>query len=192
MSSIKTYTIFAGVNGAGKSTLFEINKGENLGVRLNTDEMVKEAGKDWKDNVAQIEAGKQLIRLQTKCFTEGLSLNRETTLNGENIVKSIIKAKELGYRIHLRYVGVEKPEIAKERVKRRIELGGHGVSEETIDKRFSGALENLKKMYHLCDTINIYDNSGEAIVLGAYLHNGKLEKTSVECKWIEELIKELN
>lgn len=52
MSSIKTYTIFAGVNGAGKSTLYEINKSENLGVRLNTDEMVKDAGKDWRDPAA--------------------------------------------------------------------------------------------------------------------------------------------
>ena len=82
MSSIKRYTIFAGVNGAGKSTLFGVYNSEDLGVRLNTDEMVKEAGKDWKDNAAQVEAGKKLIKLQQECFDKGLSLNRETTLNG--------------------------------------------------------------------------------------------------------------
>ena len=72
MSSIKRYTIFAGVNGAGKSTLFAINNSEDLGVRLNTDEMVKDAGKDWKDSTAQIEAGKKLIKLQQECFDNAL------------------------------------------------------------------------------------------------------------------------
>lgn len=132
MSSIKRYTIFAGVNGAGKSTLFAINKSEDLGVRLNTDDMVKAAGKDWQDSTAQIEAGKKLIKIQQECFDKGISLNRETTLNGSNIVNSVIKAKELGYEIHLRYVGVESPEIAKERVKKRIAMGGHGVSDDII------------------------------------------------------------
>ena len=67
MLGIKRYTIFAGVNGAGKSTLFGVYNSEDLGVRLNTDEMVKDAGKDWKDNAAQVEAGKKLIKLQQEC-----------------------------------------------------------------------------------------------------------------------------
>lgn len=193
MSSIKRYTIFAGVNGAGKSTLFAINNSEDLGVRLNTDEMVKDAGKDWQDSTAQIDAGKKLIKLQQECFDKGISLNRETTLNGSNIVNSVIKAKELGYEIHLRYVGVESPEIAKERVKKRIAMGGHGVSDDTIDRRFSGAIENFKKIFPYCDTINIYDNSGVSMELVAtYIGNGELKKTNIKCKWCEELIEQLN
>ena len=193
MSNIKRYTIFAGVNGAGKSTLFAINKSEDLGIRLNTDEMVKEAGEDWKDSAAQIEAGKKLIKLQQECFDKGLSLNRETTLNGSNIVNSIITAKKLGYEIHLRYVGVESPEIAKERVKKRIAMGGHGVSDDTIDRRFSGAIENFKKIFPYCDTINMYDNSGISMELVAtYIGNGTLKRNNIKCKWCDELIKELN
>ena len=95
MSSIKTYTIFAGVNGAGKSTLYEINKSENLGVRLNTDEMVKDAGKDWRDPAAQIEAGKKLILLQKECFDKGVSINRETTLNGSSIVNRVLLLRKI-------------------------------------------------------------------------------------------------
>ena len=192
MSSTKRYTIFAGVNGAGKSTLFVINNSEDLGVRLNTDEIVKDAGKDWKDSAAQIEAGKKLIKLQQECFDKGLSLNRETTLNGSNIVNSIITAKKLGYEIHLRYVGVESPEIAKERVKKRIAMGGHGVSDDTIDRRFSGAIENFKKIFPYCDTINMYDNSGISMELVAtYIGNGTLKRNNIKCKWCDELIKQL-
>jgi len=193
MSSTKRYTIFAGVNGAGKSTLFVINNSEDLGVRLNTDEIVKDAGKDWKDSAAQIEAGKKLIKLQQECFDKGLSLNRETTLNGSNIVNSIITAKKLGYEIHLRYVGVESPEIAKKRVKKRIAMGGHGVSDDTIDRRFFGAIENFKKIFPYCDTINMYDNSGISMELVAtYIGNGTLKRNNIKCKWCDELIKELN
>lgn len=189
MSSIK----LAGINGAGKSTLFAINNSEDLGVRLNTDEMVKDAGKDWQASTAQIDAGKKLIRLQQECFDKGISLNRETTLNGLNIINSVIKAKELGYEIHLRYVGVDSPEIAKERVRKRITMGGHGVSDDTIDRRFPGAIENFKKIFPYCDTINIYDNSGVSMELVAtYIGNGELKKNNIKCKWCDELIKQLN
>ena len=132
MESSKIFTIFAGVNGAGKSTLYAADNSSDLGVRLNSDEIVREAGADWRSVEAQIEAGKRLLTMQQDCFDKGVSCNRETTLCGNNIVSSIRKAKELGYKIHLRYVGVSDLQIAKDRVKRRIELGGHGVSESTI------------------------------------------------------------
>ena len=64
MQNSKVYTIFAGINGAGKSTLFQSESNVDFGVRLNSDEIVKTRGKDWKDNKAQIEAGKEILRLQ--------------------------------------------------------------------------------------------------------------------------------
>ena len=42
MASTKIFTLFAGVNGAGKSTLFSVDTAADLGIRLNTDEIVKE------------------------------------------------------------------------------------------------------------------------------------------------------
>lgn len=50
MGSIKTFTVFAGVNGAGKSTLYAADNSSDLGVRLNSDELVREAGADctWR------------------------------------------------------------------------------------------------------------------------------------------------
>ena len=120
MLNIKRYTIFAGVNGAGKSTLFGVYNSEDLGVRLNTDE------------------------------------------------------------------------IAKERVKKRIAMW-HGVNDDTIDRRFSGAIENFKKIFPYCDTINMYDNSGISMELVAtYIGNGTLKRNNIKCKWCDELIKELN
>ena len=192
MQSFKVYTVFAGVNGAGKSTLFQSDNSGDLGVRLNSDEIIKKNGEDWKDVNAQISAGKEIIRLQDECFRQGLSMNRETTLVGNNIINSIRKAKELGYIIRLRYVGVSSPEIAKERIAKRISMGGHGVSEETIDRRFGSSLENFYKVYNLCDNINIFDNSGSSMVLVAYSKSGILKRTDVSCEWCDNLIQNLN
>lgn len=58
MNTTKKFTIFAGVNGAGKSTLFNTEKDVNLGIRLNSDEILHDLGLDWKDANAQILAGK--------------------------------------------------------------------------------------------------------------------------------------
>ena len=64
MQNSKVYTIFAGINGAGKSTLFQSESNVDFGVRLNFDEIVKTRGKDWQDSKAQIEASKEILRLQ--------------------------------------------------------------------------------------------------------------------------------
>ena len=188
MASTKIYTLFAGVNGAGKSTLFSVDTAADLGVRLNTDEIVKERGWDWRDASAQLRAGRELLRRQKECLEKGISFNQETTLSGVSILKAVQTAKERGYLIRMRYVGVNSPAIAKERVAKRIALGGHGVSGETIDRRFDVSKDNLKKVFPLCDTVNIYDNSGDGLMLVASYVKGAWLKSGFPCRWAEELI----
>lgn len=188
MASTKIYTLFAGVNGAGKSTLFSVDTAADLGVRLNTDEIVKERGWDWRDASAQLRAGRELLRRQKECLEKGISFNQETTLSGVSILKAVQTAKERGYLIRMRYVGVNSPAIAKERVAKRIAMGGHGVSGETIDRRFDTSKDNLKKVFPLCDTVNIYDNSGDGLMLVASYVKGAWLKSGFPCRWAEELI----
>ena len=191
MASTKIFTLFAGVNGAGKSTLFSVDTAADLGVRLNTDEIVKERGWDWRDASAQLRAGRELLPRQKECLEQGVSFNQETTLSGVSILKAIRTAKEKGYLIRMRYVGVSSPEIAKERVAKRIAMGGHGVSGETIDRRFDVSKDNLKKIIPLCDTVNIYDNSGDGLALVASYIDGAWVRSGFPCRWAEELISEL-
>ena len=188
MASTKIFTLFAGVNGAGKSTLFSVDTAADLGVRLNTDEIVKERGWDWRDATAQLRAGRELLRRQKECLEKGVSFNQETTLSGVSILKAIQTAKAQGYLIRMRYVGVSSAEIAKERVSKRIAMGGHGVSGETIDRRYNASQENLKKVFPLCDTVNIYDNSGDGLVLVASYVDGTWIRSGVSCLWADELI----
>lgn len=151
-------TVFAGVNGAGKSTLYRMLDGD-FGVRLNCDEIVHNNNWDWKDPACQMKAAKELIRRQSELLERHESFNRETTLCGTSIVKTIEAAAKIGYRIELFYVGVASPEIAIRRVKEREEKGGHGVSAETIEQRYDCSQENLKTVFGLCDVVHFYDNT---------------------------------
>ena len=189
MKAIKKFTIFAGVNGAGKSTLFYSEANRDLGIRLNSDEILHSLGLDWKDSSAQMLAGKTLLNLQKECLENGVSFNQETTLSGKTILMAIKKAKEQGYVIHLRYVGVATPEIAKARVEQRIARGGHGVSGGTIDRRFKTSKENFLQVYPYCDSIIIYDNT-EQMTCVASIKNGKLDLMQ-EVPWVNEILSSL-
>ena len=157
----KIFYLFAGVNGAGKSTLYnteslDINIKDT--VRINTDEIVRKIG-NWKNDSDQIKAAKIAINLRNNCFQYGKSFNKETTLTGKTILKNIDKAKEQGYELQLFYVGLNSSDIAKERVKNRVEKGGHNIENDVIEKRYYESLKNLKKIISKFDKVYLYDNS---------------------------------
>ena len=157
----KIFYLFAGVNGAGKSTLYnteslDINIKDT--VRINTDEIVRKIG-NWKNNSDQIKAAKIAINLRNNCFQCGKSFNEETTLTGKTILKNIDKANEQGYELQLFYVGLNSSDIAKERVKNRVEKGGHNIENDVIEKRYYESLKNLKKIISKFDKVYLYDNS---------------------------------
>ena len=157
---MQTYTIFAGVNGAGKTSIYKSiyyneNKDEK---RINTDEMVASIG-SWQDNNIQIKCAREAIKLIRNYIKCGISFNQETTLSGKSIIRNIKLAKERGFYIVMNYIGVETPEIAKVRVKIRVEKGGHGIPDDTIERRYYDSLKNLNEVIKICDEINIYDNT---------------------------------
>ena len=110
--------------------------------RINTDEIVKTLG-DWRDTSVLMAAGKQAVKLLNQYMAKGVTFNQETTLCGKTILKNIRKAKEMGYCIELHYVGVDSVEIAKERVRARVNKGGHGIPETDIEKRYIETFCNL-------------------------------------------------
>jgi predicted ABC-type ATPase len=155
-----TYTIFAGANGVGKTSIYKSiyyneNKDEK---RINTDEMVARIG-SWKDNDLQMKCAREAVKLIKSCISEEISFNQETTLSGKSIIKNIKRAKENGFYVVMNYIGVENPKIAKDRVKIRVSKGGHGIPEDTIERRYYASLRNLKEAIGICDEINIYDNT---------------------------------
>ena len=54
---------------------------------------------------------------------------------------------------------VNTDEIAKERVAHRVSVGGHGIPEKDIERRYIETFENLNKIVSECDRILFYDNT---------------------------------
>lgn len=187
----KNLYLFAGVNGVGKSTMYnsQIEEGIKQSIRINTDEIVRTFG-DWKNNADQIKAAKIAIKLRNHCFEEGKSFNEETTLTGKTILKTIDRAKELGYKIYLYYIGVDSPEIAKERVRNRVLKGGHDISSEVIEKRYYESLENLKKIISKCNYVDIYDNTDIYKLVFSFANNEIIKNSISSSEWAKEAIRE--
>ena len=191
--SKKIFTIFAGVNGAGKSTLYNspILEKEKLGVRINTDEIVRTL-RLWENQIDQINAGRMAIKLRKDCIDKGISFNQETTLTGNSIIKLIDQVKEKGYKVHLFYVGVNSPEIAKERIAGRVKKGGHDIPSETVEKRYYESIENLKIILPKVDLAEIYDNS-KFYTLAITKNEGIIRLQTRELpEWLKDISKEFN
>lgn len=179
---MKKYIIIAGVNGAGKSTLYQLNESLKNIPRVNTDELVREIG-DWRNTSDIFNAGKIAVNKISQYLNEGVTFNQETTLCGQTIIKNILKAKELGYFIELHYVGVNSVDIAKARVKYRVEHGGHGIPVKDIEKRYVETFVQLKKVIKECNLIAFYDNT-ESFRRFAICKNGELVRISKDVpKW---------
>lgn len=175
---MKKYIVIAGVNGAGKSTLYQTLETIKQIDRINTDEIVRSFG-NWKNADDVIKAGKIAVKKIEEYFRNGISFNQETTLCGNSIINNIIKAKNLGYKIEVHYIGVESIEIAKERIAYRVEHGGHGIPNADVERRYYESFEHLRKIMNICDEVILYDNT-EAFNRFAIFHNGEAVMLSKE------------
>jgi len=181
----KKYILFAGVNGAGKSTLYKEN-GCCVRQRINSDELLIESGGNWKNASDQMKAMKEAVRRMDEYFSNGISFNQETTLTGRSIVKNIEKAKNLGYRVEVYYVGLKSADLAVERVAHRVKNGGHGIKEEDIRRRYSESLRNLPQILSLCDEVHIFDNTKNYVKV-AFYEKGE-EKFRKPCEWLDSAV----
>lgn len=184
-----TYTIFAGVNGAGKTSIYQSiyyneNKNEK---RINTDEMVARIG-SWQDKHLQLKCGREAVKLIKEYINNKISFNQETTLCGKSIIRNIQLAKNNGFYIVINYIGLKDSELAKKRVRIRVKKGGHGISDNDIERRYYDSLRNLIEILPLCDEVNIYDNT-EMLTEIIYFNNGKISwANSYIPKWAQYLL----
>ena len=180
---MKRYVIIAGVNGAGKSSLYNSIIGYEELQKINADDIARELG-HWSDKRVQAQAGMIAVRQIREYFDQGIS--QETTLTGKSIFNNIQRAKEKGYIIELHYIGLENVGIAKERVKNRVEHGGHGVSEQDIERRYVESMHNLKTVIPQCDIVWIYDNTVEFKTIAYYGKENRV--TFARCAWFKRCI----
>lgn len=176
------YILIAGVNGAGKSTLYHLLRDIQDIPRVNTDEIIKSFG-SWKNNLDVMKAGRIAVRKIDKYFNEGISFNQETTLCGRSIFRNIRRAKSLGYMIEVHYVGLDSADIAKERVHQRVLNGGHGISDDDIERRYEESFLRMNQILGKCDLVSFYDNTIQFRRIAIYKDGNVLRQSSNLPDW---------
>lgn len=184
---MKKYILFAGVNGAGKSTLYQTNQQMFNMPRINLDEIVREFG-SWKNSQDVIKAGKTAVKRLKDYLERGVSFNQETTLCGKSIVRNIEVAKQQGYQVEMYYVGLDSVQLAKERVKKRMMAGGHGIPEQDIERRYQESLEKLKRLIPYCDVLELYDNTESFTKIARYEKGICIEIKSELPEWVKTFV----
>lgn len=127
-------------------------------------------------------------KLMLKRFKELMENDKtfafETTGSGTNYVKHLKAAQTSGYEVHLLFLWLYSPDLAVQRVARRVEQGGHHIPEEMIRRRYDLGLKNLIKHYlSLCDSAIILDNSiakMNKVIARKYINNDlKIEEENI-------------
>nr|VFK16479.1 MAG: Predicted ABC-type ATPase [Candidatus Kentron sp. LPFa]VFK25405.1 MAG: Predicted ABC-type ATPase [Candidatus Kentron sp. LPFa] len=159
--------IIAGPNGAGKTTFardFLPKEGACIDY-LNADLIASGLSPFAPENAA-VMAGKIMLREMERCVNESKSFAFETTLSGVSYVKKIESWRRSEYEIILWYFSLPSVEMAIERVRYRVEQGGHGIPESVIRRRFKRSRTNLENLFKpIVDAWMVLDTSSSRPIL---------------------------
>ena len=157
MSDSPIVLILAGPNGAGKSTSAQILVKDKQ-FSVNADDIALElAATDGGGS--DIQAGRMAISMIERLSMERKNFAIETTLASRTLAPKIRTLKQAGYRFHLIFFWLPDPEFAINRVAARVRMGGHGIPEATIRRRYWAGLANFFNLYQpIADDWQVYAN----------------------------------
>jgi predicted ABC-type ATPase len=85
----------------------------------------------------------------------------ETTLATRSYKFKVIEAQKNGYSVTLLFFWLQNVELAIERVRTRVQEGGHNIETDVIKRRYINGIKNLFDIYlPIVDEAMIFDNSG--------------------------------
>lgn len=163
--------LIGGANGSGKTTVAKRILPTFLEVLeyVNADEIATGLSPFNPESVA-IQAGRLMLERLEDLKESNANFAFETTLAARNFARFLQKCKDSGYTVNLIYFWLETPELAIERVRRRVASGGHNIPEDVIRRRYERGRTNVIQLYlPLCDTWIIYNNSNDEPQLVAAL-----------------------
>jgi predicted ABC-type ATPase len=153
--------IIGGANGSGKTTVARSILPRFLDVLeyVNADAIAVGLSPFNPESVA-IQAGRLMLERLEYLKDAHANFAFETTLAARNFARFLGECKKSGYTVNLLYFWLQTPELAIERVHRRVASGGHNIPEDTVRRRYERGRINLTQLYlPLCDTWIIYNNS---------------------------------
>lgn len=154
--------IVGGPNGAGKTSFANAylpQAGTNI-VYVNADEIARDLEPlNLSDGIRNLRAGRLMLDRLDELAAARAEFMFETTLATRTYANRISRWRQRGYRTTLIYLRLPNVEASLQRVAKRVALGGHGIPDATIRRRFQRSLEYLEIYYKpIVDEWHIWDS----------------------------------
>jgi predicted ABC-type ATPase len=174
---VKDIFIIGGPNGAGKTTAAQelIPRGLDIRAFVNADDIARDLSPSNPDQSA-IAAGRLMIERMRGLVRSGESFAFEMTCAGRAYAPWLRECQAQGWRVALLFLWLPTPEMALERVARRVREGGHAIPTDVVIRRWKVGLANMYNLYlPLSDIAGIHDNSdGTRILIAERTPNSSL------------------
>ncbi|TAL76988.1 MAG: hypothetical protein EPN76_10220 [Burkholderiaceae bacterium] len=152
--------VLTGVNGAGKSSI-----GGHLLTQAslpwyNPNDFSRALVSDYghTQEQANIDAWQESTRRLRQAITQRRSFAFETTLGGQSITQNLLQACKT-HDVMIWYCGLRDPQLHLDRIKLRVQNGGHDIPEAKVRQRWESSLKNLIILMPSLAHLRIYDNS---------------------------------
>ena len=164
----KELIIVGGANGSGKTTFAEEYASRHQYLYLGADAIATELAPN-APNLVPLAAGREFMDRLTAALAGPQSLVVESTLAGRTLRHVIGSARAAGFTITIVYLFLDSVDMCVERVRQRVQKGGHWVPETDIRRRFSRSLRNFWQMFRgLADHwVLVYNGGREPLDVAA-------------------------
>ena len=153
--------IISGCNGSGKTTASYSVLPQMLGCSefVNSDEFAKSLS-PFSPETASVIASRYMLLKMRQLLDKRADFCIETTLATRSLLRLVEEAKGRGYYVTILYFWLKSPDLAVERIKARVESGGHNIREEVVRRRYHLGLHYLfRDFMPVCDRWILCDNT---------------------------------
>lgn len=153
--------VIAGPNGAGKTTLAPFLLRDKLGILeyVNADPIAQGLSGFDPASVA-VKAGRVMLSRLHGLAKQRKTFAFESTLAAKHYAGWIKELCNHGYAFQLVFLWLRSADLAVQRVRERVQAGGHHVPEDVIRRRYAAGMRNFSNLYQpLANSWAVYDNS---------------------------------
>jgi predicted ABC-type ATPase len=132
--------------------------------------------------------------LRYKMIQSDSSFSFESVFSHDSKIKEIEIAKKANFKIYFYFITTSDPAINFQRIKNRVETGGHDVPSEKINDRYYRTMNHLYTAFKLSDRAYLFDNTSEKsnnsfnFFVEKNENNMYLSETNLVPQWFNEFV----